>query len=136
MLRAFQLVIINLARLARQGKLVFTHAQTQRKEYQVCVDSGSEVSIITQEIYNELKASLYPYRGPGAESASNNQLEPAGECDLLMTLKASDYVAENCRRKIFYLQRKHKKSCHIKREKDREKINTATDESTNENENY
>lgn len=80
-------IILNLTKRKR-GKLVYAEIQLDDQIFEACIDSGSEISLITQPALNILRKPLYPYRGPGTESASNNPLHPIGECDLRIRLKA------------------------------------------------
>ena len=81
-------IILNLTKKKKKGKLVISEIQLDGRTFEACIDSGSEVSVISQSTFDVLKKPLYPYRGPGAETASNSPLKPVGECDLRMTLKA------------------------------------------------
>lgn len=84
------LIISELARQAQTNKLIFAPIHINKHEYSACIDCGSVVLVITKSLHDQLKVPLYPCEKMDKVTASNNILQVCGECDLIVTLKASN----------------------------------------------
>uniref|UniRef100_A0A158P4I8 RNA-directed DNA polymerase n=1 Tax=Tetranychus urticae TaxID=32264 RepID=A0A158P4I8_TETUR len=79
-------VIFNLSK-SKRSKLIFTEIEIKGKNVMSLVDTGAEVSIITQRLVYKLQLDYHRYRGPIHLTAGNTPLKVLGESNIKITVK-------------------------------------------------